>query len=133
MISPAFRVLAALIVAVPLGAGGLCCCLLGAPDAAADSAAASRPSCCAEESVPAPSSDCPEHDEDCSCPSREAGVLAKSAPTETVSPEAPTASAPLPLVAADVMHRAAGGNPTPPAPHPPPKVPLHRTLCVILC
>jgi hypothetical protein len=133
MLAKAFRILAALLVAVPLGIGGLCCCLIGASPAGLELAAIAPPSsCCDAARAPAPPADCPEDDEDCSCPSREAGLLAKSAPTETVNQEAPASALPQPLVSV-AEFQARTPLPARVTPYPPPKVPLHRTLCVTLC
>jgi hypothetical protein len=132
VISQAFRVLVALLVAVPLGAGGLCCCLLGSPAAAHDAAVPSTPSCCAGESTPIATPASAEHEDDCSCPARDAGVLAKSAPVESAAPVAPAAVVPAaaPSVAVVIAFAGLAVHATP---YPPPKVPLFRTLCTILC
>jgi hypothetical protein len=133
VISRAFRVLMALLIAVPLGVGGLCCCLLGA-SGAQDSAAATTPSCCAGESGPVAPPACPEHEDDCSCPSRDAALLAKSAPTEGAAPAAPATLAPAAVhTPVDVPALKVAGLSGPPTPYPPPKVAVYRTLCAILC
>jgi hypothetical protein len=119
-------------VAVPFGVGGLCCCLFDAP--VREVAAAHAPSCCSE---PAPS-DQPaggeREDGDCSCPSREAALSASPVPSD--APLSP-ASGPLVTAVAPAAESAVRGPAANPrlrrVPHPPPKLPLHRTLCVLLC
>jgi hypothetical protein len=133
VVSKALRVFMALLLAVPLGGGGLCCCLIGT---AGGHSVASLPAapCCPAESAPAQPPAGAKHENDCRCPTREAGLLAKDAPADgallatvvAVGPAvSPTATAPSSsTLAGPAFSRV---------PHPPPKVPLHRTLCVILC
>ncbi|MGQ0723544.1 MAG: hypothetical protein ACT4PE_18495 [Candidatus Eiseniibacteriota bacterium] len=134
MFSKAFRVLAALLVAVPLGVGGLCCCLLGAPDAHRHAAAPTALApCCADENTPAAPRPGPADDEDCSCPSRDAGVLAASVPAEGAAPTAPACVAVTVVPTVESILAGPAGLSVRTTPYPPPKVPAYRTLCAILC
>ncbi|MCA9750629.1 MAG: hypothetical protein KC591_00425 [Gemmatimonadetes bacterium] len=79
------RVFLAVLVALPLGAGGICCCLFEKPVQSPEVATA-RPSCCAAAETPA-SPDEPSKDEDCHCPARElAEAPSSSATPELVTP-----------------------------------------------
>jgi len=130
----ALHILLALVVALPLGAGGLCCCLfaIGTADVARDSGA---PACCSNASAPATSqAPCPAAEgADCECPSRDAALVEVpasgkllSAPGSMLAMIAPPADAAS--LAGDVS-RSHGSR----IPHPPPKQPLYRTFSSIRC
>ena len=122
--SNALRVFLALLLAVPLGAGGLCCCLTDGigQEVTAEMRAASAPSCCTK-SEPAPAaSGCPEEAE-CECPAVSDAELTPrtSVPAVAVVVHAlaPPAASPEPVVAAGPAGRVA------PSAHSPPGVPLY--------
>jgi len=139
-----FHILVSVMVALPLGAGGLCCCLLGdspAPMSAVASVPAPPPahSCCSGPAEPAAAApdDAAAPDtaggHKCGCPERETALLAAVAGQEPVAAGTafPTALlAPVALPAAPVTETAAA---FPARPDPPPKRPLFRTLSVLLC
>ncbi len=96
----AFHILVSLLVAVPLGAGGLCCCLIGQADDAQETVVAEAThSCCPSESTPSAPPDsgqsCPseESGEDCGCPERDTALVAVGTVTKLM---------PLPTSARDV-------------------------------
>jgi hypothetical protein len=133
LVSRALHASIALLIAIPFGAGGLCCCLFAAPrpEIAADPVSP----CCAGETVPVERPSCPERDgEDCKCPAREAGLLAKPASDAGALPEAPVAAVPaLVRAPAGEIPGAHAGPAVRRNPYPPPKAPIYRTLCAILC
>ena len=130
-----FRALVALMIAVPLGPGGLCCCLIGATDVMAAEAVAPAPtSCCSQPAVPAvpPAPEPPVADLDaaeCDCPVRDAGFLPERVQSLSAVPPAPA------VETVSVVAPAALGPieaPLPPSPVPPPKIALHLALSVLI-
>jgi hypothetical protein len=130
----AFHVLVALLVAVPLGAGGLCCCVLGAPHDAPERVAAEPAHACCPPETPAADSDEGDTEDPhrCDCPVRETGLLASGTPEPPAPLPAPAGALTVPAL--DI--------PLGPAPEPsrvvgraPPdrRKPLYRTLSVLLC
>lgn len=143
----AFHVLVSLMVALPLGAGGLCCCLVGElPSHAAHAVAIASPakaatpvhSCCSvpaaaaesDTSDPARPDDAGEHK--CGCPERETAVLAAAAGQEPLVGTMLTHGDVLLADSGDLVVLAPA-RPDPGRPDPPPKRPLFRTLSVLLC
>jgi hypothetical protein len=135
--SRALRIVLALVIAVPLGQGGLCCCLLGAaPAAAAAARVQAEPvhGCCdaaPPDREPAP----PGADTDrCDCPAR-ADALVAAAPDAPLAAASPNPIASVPSLAgttpsaAAASSLAAGGT----RPDPVPKTPRYRALCALLC
>jgi hypothetical protein len=102
------------------------------PAAAHDGASAAASPCCSGESVPVVPPTCPEHEEDCSCPTRDAALLAKSASTDVSAPAAPETTAPA-VTPPGAGTIAFAGLSFLPRHYPPPKSPLHRTFRVLLC
>lgn len=134
----AFRILMSLVIALPLGAGGLCCCLWGdVPSAAASGeVAVGASSCCAEPGhatpVDRPGADPPGEDEECGCAEREAAVLTPSTSQEPILG--------LSLALGDLSPASSIVPATPSAAHrvlppvpPGHKRPLFRTFSVLLC
>lgn len=133
------RLAAALAVAVPLGPGGLCCCLVKGHDAppvvaAAPESSGASPCCQAKDAEPPSPARSPVPDDDCGCPQRENVVLASAsaelAPVAPVMHAAllPPATAPVALADPGAVASLRTG-----APAPVPKLPLFRTLGVLLC
>jgi hypothetical protein len=139
----------AVLVALPLGPGGLCCCVIGGAcghvDADSCAPAEAVHSCCcgdlvdaqpaSPQTVPGAVACATQHDAaGCNCPKRDDGVV-PSVPNEdrlaftnfvdiTGLAEAQTIAS---------VDEAAGGVRAHEVHRPPPKVPLHTTLAVFLC
>lgn len=124
----AVRLWMALMIAVPLGPGGLCCCLLGAAQATACDEAPAEPRGCCSESAPAQTPDA-----DCDCPIRDVVILVGA--DVALALEAPPAATPFVPAPAPGLVRIPAAAPSAAAPAlPPPRaVPLFRTLSVIRC
>ena len=127
----ALHSLVALVVALPLGVGGLCCCLAGHDDGAAVVAVEETHACCSGgEAAPA----APAEDQgECDCPGLDQAVFAKgvAAPDAlaSVTSELPVAP-PAPSAASRLL---AAVTVVAPMPSPPPRLPLDRTPSVLRC
>ncbi len=147
----ALRMLVAVLVAVPLGPGGICCCLFGgdAPGDVEDAqvlvASGGGGSCCSSPAAPAAAHPAPgsapvvaeaadAHEGGCDCPVRDAAV--EVSPTVAASPASAdairVAPATSPTVAVDLAifsapRGAAAGPEAPPGP------PVRLALSVFLC
>jgi len=129
------RLALALVVALPLGPGGICCCLFGEAEAAPVEAAPS--SCCQAEAPVPESAGCPSSEEDpeCACPEREAAEIAPSLAGGPFVGPAPESAAPL-AAPAVVLPRLTEPEPrleAPPPGPPPPAQRRHAALSVFLC
>lgn len=129
------RIALALVVALPLGPGGICCCLFG--EAQAAEAGPAPASCCqAEAPVPEPEG-CPSTSEDpeCACPEREVAELAPSLAGGPFVGPVPESGNPLAepvrvlpeLLAPEFRVEAPPPDPLPPATR------RHAALSVYLC
>lgn len=132
------RVLAALLIAVPLGQGGLCCCLFGMPETVLETAAAEpEHGCCASAAAPVESADssCPadQHDGECGCPVRDVSLLAAGSGAPLLLAQASTLEASVVPTEAGVRVLATSVDLASHHPHPPPKQPLYRTLSTLRC
>ena len=133
-----FHLLLAVLIAVPLGPGGICCCLLtgsGEKGLEAIAVEATGDSCCGREAPEVPTSPaCPTEDgrDDCDCRAHNAeevtGVLA-SGPSLVLA-WALDALAP---VQKGVSWAAPGAADVSESFHPPPTIPIYRALSVLLC
>ncbi len=121
------RITLALLIALPLGPGGLCCCLFGPADAACDRVPAEPAGCCSQEAAPESGA------ADCECPAREVVVL--SGTGTVVSLELPGTTTVALTPAMRSVARIDDLRPEAPSPTPPaqPRVPLFRSLSVIRC
>ncbi len=133
----AFHIIISLLVAVPLGAGGLCCCLLGQTDAAA-AATPAEPThpCCPSDPAPpdrGQSSPIDTDESDCDCPVREAALTAGSSGGTLLPGPAPDSDGIALQIEYAVVYSTGERAPRPHIPDPPPKRPLYRTLSVLLC
>lgn len=133
MISKVFHVLLACLVAFPFGQGGLCCCLFQAP-AAREVAHAATPSCCEGKGAPSASaSDQNSDGESCTCPTRDTFLHESPASNDLAFSFAADFLAPAPFAVRDAPFLTLATSRLPRVALRPPKVPLHRTLCIALC
>ena len=128
------RIALALVVALPLGPGGICCCLFG--EAQAAETAPAPASCCQEAPVPEREG-CPSSSEDpeCACPEREVAELAPSLNGGPFVGPAPEAGSPLAepaRVLPELLAPESRAEAHPPDPRPP-ATRRHAALSVYRC
>ncbi len=128
--SNTLRVFLALLMAVPLGAGGICCCLTDgmAAEFLAEvkvPPAPKSPCCSVPEPVAAPLTPgaCEQEGEDCECPALDDATLSARSSVGAIAAAHALAAIPAPE-AEPVPVTAPDAPPAPPAP-PPPKVPVY--------
>jgi len=145
LITKGFHVFLAALIAVPLGAGGICCCLTDglAQEFQAERAVAKAPaaSCCSQgamEAPPAPAEPgppvaCPmdaDGEDSCECPVRDTALISAT-PSALVFVQAAPPIAAAPVAVAAPAPAAVPVAAVPAAPHPPPKSKLYLQHSVL--
>jgi hypothetical protein len=141
ILQTSLRIAMALLIALPLGPGGICCCLFEEAAAAVrvEQAEPAAPAPCCHAEAPSPeraaASDAGEHEKDCGCPERDAAELGASpigVPFVGPAPESPAPAAPAEAIRPVFAEPAPAPEAPPPGPSPP-AARRHAVLSVFLC